>query len=273
VAASGYDAGVIEVHGLTKAFDDVTAVDDVSFSVETGEVFGLLGPNGAGKTTTLRILATLLKPDRGRASVLGMDVLADPEGVRRAIGVVNGGMGLYDRLTGREILRYFGRLYDMRTDAIDRRIDELDRLLDLGSALTKRAGTFSTGMRQKVVIARAVLHDPSVIFFDEVTVGLDVMARRAVLDVVKDYPSQGRAVIYSTHVMSEVDELCDRAAVLYRGRVINVGSVEELKAEAGQHDLERAFFTLVERSGLAANGNGDAPPPRGAGPPRRGVRA
>ena len=243
---------MIEVDGLIKRFDGVPAVDDVSFRVEAGEVFGLLGPNGAGKTTTLRVLATLLTPDAGRASVAGHDVRAAPEEVRRAIGVVNGGMGLYDRLTGREILHYFGRLYDMRGAAIDARIAELDALLHLGDALSKRAGTFSTGMKQKVVIARAVLHDPPVIFFDEVTSGLDVMARRAVLDVVKAYPSDERAVVYSTHVMSEVEELCDRAAVLYRGRLVADGSVAALIEEGGGSNLERSFFNLVERSGLAA---------------------
>ncbi|MBA2668454.1 MAG: ATP-binding cassette domain-containing protein [Trueperaceae bacterium] len=244
---------MIHVQNLSKTFARVRAVDDVTFSVAAGEVFGLLGPNGAGKTTTLRILATLLRPDAGSASVAGLDVQRDAEAVRRTIGVVNGGMGLYDRLTGREILRYFGRLYDMDARAIDRRIAEVDDLLDLGDALTKPAGTFSTGMRQKVVIARAVLHDPPVIFFDEVTSGLDVMARRAVLDVVRAYPSAERAVIYSTHVMSEVEELCDRAAVLYRGRLVAQGSIDELKREAGETDLERAFFSLVERSGLAGD--------------------
>jgi len=242
---------MIEVKGLSKRFDGVTAVDDVSFRVAAGEVFGLLGPNGAGKTTTLRILATLLDADAGEARVDGHDVFRQGEAVRRSIGVVNGGMGLYDRLTGREILHYFGRLYDMPRPAIERRIAELDGLLHLGDALGKRAGTFSTGMKQKLVIARAVLHDPPVIFFDEVTSGLDVMARRAVLDVVKAYPSEARAVVYSTHVMSEVEELCDRAAILYRGRVIADGSIAALVAEGGEANLERSFFALVERSGLA----------------------
>ncbi len=244
---------MIEVKGLSKRFDGVTAVDDVSFRVAAGEVFGLLGPNGAGKTTTLRILATLLDADAGEARVAGHDVFRQGEAVRRSIGVVNGGMGLYDRLTGREILHYFGRLYDMPRSAIERRIAELDDLLHLGDALGKRAGTFSTGMKQKLVIARAVLHDPPVIFFDEVTSGLDVMARRAVLDVVKAYPSEARAVVYSTHVMSEVEELCDRAAVLYRGRVIAEGSIAALVEEGGEANLERSFFALVQRSGLASD--------------------
>ena len=241
---------MIRVHELRKTFGDVVAVDDVTFDVAAGEVFGLLGPNGAGKTTTLRLLATLLKPDGGSAEVAGHDVATESEAVRSKIGVVNGGMGLYDRLTGREVLHYFGRLYGMRRPQIDGRIEELDALLDLTGTLERQTGEFSTGMKQKVVIARAVLHDPPVIFFDEATSGLDVMARRAVLDFVKSYPSSGRAVVYSTHVMSEVEELCERVAVLYRGRRIALDSVGALKQATDASSLEEAFFRLVERSGL-----------------------
>jgi len=241
---------MIEVRELTKSFDEVKAVDAVSFDVAAGEVFGLLGPNGAGKTTTLRVLATLLSFDGGRATVAGHDVAREGEAVRRAIGVVNGGMGLYDRLTGREVLHYFGGLYEMTRAAVDRRIGDLDDLLDLGGTLDKRCGTFSTGMKQKIVVARAVLHDPPVLFFDEATVGLDVMARRAVLDFCRRYPGEERAVVWSTHVMSEVEELCDRVAVLYRGRVVADDTVAGLKAAAEAADLEQAFFTLVRRSGV-----------------------
>ena len=242
---------MIHVQGLTKRFDDLVAVDDVSFDVAAGQVFGLLGPNGAGKTTTLRVLATLLRADGGRATIAGHDVQREPEAVRRAIGVVNGGMGLYDRLTGREVLHYFGELYGMRRAAIERRVEELDGLLDLADTLDKRTGAFSTGMKQKIVVARAVLHDPPVLFFDEATSGLDVMARRAVLDFSRRYPGETRAVVWSTHVMSEVEELCDRVAVLYRGRVVADDTVAGLKEAADAPDLERAFFTLVRRSGLA----------------------
>lgn len=245
---------MIAVRGLTKRFGGVTAVDAVSFDVAPGEVFGLLGPNGAGKTTTLRVLATLLHADGGRASVAGHDVAREGEAVRRSIGVVNGGMGLYDRLTGREVLHYFGRMYGLQHAAIERRIGELDGLLDLAGTLDKRCGEFSTGMKQKIVVARAVLHDPPVLFFDEATSGLDVMARRAVLDFCRAYPGETRTVVWSTHVMGEVEELCDRLAILYRGRVIADDSVAGLVAAAGEGDLERAFFTLVRRSGLAAEG-------------------
>jgi sodium transport system ATP-binding protein len=241
---------LISVESIRKAFGGVTAVDALSFRVEAGEVYGLLGPNGAGKTTTLRILATLLVADRGRASVAGFDVARQGEDVRRSIGVVNGGMGLYDRLTGREVLHYFGRLYGMSAAAIDARIAQLDELLELGDTLSRRAGGYSTGMKQKIVIARAVLHDPPVIFFDEATSGLDVVARRAVLEFVRRYPGEARAVLYSTHVMSEVEELCDRACILYRGRKIAEGSIVELTEQGGGANLEDAFFRLVEGSGL-----------------------
>ncbi len=239
---------MIHVSNLCKSFGEVKAVDDLSFSVPAGEVFGLLGPNGAGKTTTLRILATLLQADAGSATVNAHDVKQDAEKVRAEIGVVNGGMGLYDRLTGLEVLRYFGRLYGLSRAQIEARVAVLDDLLDLGPTLTRRTGDFSTGMKQKIVIARAVLHDPPIIFFDEATSGLDVMARRTVLNFVKRYPSEDRAVVYSTHVMSEVEELCDRVAIIYGGKLIAKGSVGELVAEAETKTLEEAFFTLVERS-------------------------
>lgn len=251
VAMSG---PTIEARQLTKTFDGgkggkrVVAVDHLDFQVESGEVYGLLGPNGAGKTTTLRMLATLLKPDSGTATVAGLDVVSQAERVRAKIGVVNGGMGLYDRLTGREILHYFGKLYDMEPSAIDARIERLDDLLQLGDTLDRKAGGFSTGMKQKIVIARAVVHDPPVIFFDEATSGLDVVARRNVLDFVRAYPSEGRAVVYSTHVMGEVEELCQRCSIIYQGRKIAEGSVAELTAETGAHNLEEAFFRLVSRT-------------------------
>jgi len=251
---------MITVAGINKSFQggrggkSVIAVDDLSFAVAKGEVFGLLGPNGAGKTTTLRILATLLEPDSGTATVAGFDVAKQPEKVRSAIGVVNGGMGLYDRLTGREILHYFGNLYGMARAAIDARIAVLDELLQLGDTLHRRAGGFSTGMKQKIVIARAVIHDPTVIFFDEATSGLDVVARRSVLDFVRSYPSAGRAVVYSTHVMSEVEELCDRACIIFQGRKIADGTIPELIATGEGKSLEDSFFRLISRTSTAADG-------------------
>ncbi len=239
---------MISVEALGKTFGEMPVLRGVSFTALPGEVFGLLGPNGAGKTTTLRILATLLSPSEGRAEVGGFDVVEKPEQVRRRIGVVSGGMGLYDRLTGRETLHYFGRLYGLTRAQVGTRTEELETLLQLGDALDKRAGDFSTGMKQKIVIARAVLHDPDIIFFDEATSGLDVMARRNVLEFVKSYAKAGRTVLYSTHVMSEVEELCSRVAILYGGEIVAQGTPEELIREAGAKGLEAAFFRLVERS-------------------------
>ena len=244
---------MIEVSNLSKNFQDVWAIYDLSFKVEAGEVYGLLGPNGAGKTSTLRILATLIEASSGKASVNGFDVKKDAEKVRKTIGVVNGGMGLYDRLTGREVLDYFGTFYGMSKAATRKRIKELDDLLGLGETLNRKTTGFSTGMKQKIVIARAVLHDPPVIFFDEATSGLDIMARRAVLNFVKSYPSAKRAVIYSTHVMTEVEELCDRVGIIYKGRLIADQPVSELIQQSAERNLENAFFKLLETSGTDLN--------------------
>ena len=244
---------MIELKNINKVFSDVKAVENLSFSVSAGEVYGLLGPNGAGKTTTLRMLATLIPATSGSASVNGFDVKKQSEEVRQCIGVVNGGMGLYDRLTGKEILHYFGKLYGLSAEAIDKRIKELDDLLELGDTLSRRTTGFSTGMKQKIVIARAVLHDPPIIFFDEATSGLDVMARRAVMNFVKAYPSENRAVIYSTHVMSEVEELCDRVGIIFKGKLIAEGSVAGLIEQTQARNLENAFFDIVDASGLAVS--------------------
>ncbi|MEX2501592.1 MAG: ATP-binding cassette domain-containing protein [Trueperaceae bacterium] len=244
---------MIEVRNLTKRFGSTVAVDRVGFDVPAGTVFGLLGPNGAGKTTTLRILATLIAADEGEATVAGHDVVREAEAVRRTIGVVNGGMGLYDRLTGRETLRWFGELYGMERAAIDARIDTLSSLLDLTETLDRRCGDFSTGMKQKIVIARAVIHDPPVLFFDEASSGLDVLARRALLDFARTYPTAQRSVIWSTHVMSEAEELCDRVGIVVGGRLIGEGTVTDLRERADEaRDLEEAFFRLVRKAGLAA---------------------
>ena len=243
---------MIDVQHLTKRFGDVTAVDNLSFSVAAGEVFGLLGPNGAGKTTTLRMLATLITPDSGTATIAGYDLGNNTQELRRAIGVVNGGMGLYDRLTGREVLTYFGQLYGMSKPEIAARIEELDGYLNLGDTLTRPTAEYSTGMKQKIVVARAVLHNPRVIFFVEASAGLDVVARRAVIDFVRKYPSDGRAVIYSTHVMSEVEELCDRVALIFNGAKRAEGTVHEVQSSVGASSFEEAFFRIAAQSGMEA---------------------
>jgi len=240
---------MIEVRGLTKKYGEkVKAVDDLSFTARGGEIYGLLGPNGAGKTTTLRILSTLLEPSGGHASVNGYDIRKDPEAVRRSVGVVNGGMGLYDRLTGREILEYFASFYRMSRANVTRRIRELSDTLDMGELLDRKAGEYSTGMKQKVVIGRAVIHEPPVLILDEATNGLDVVARRAVIEFARQYRGAGRVVVYSTHVMSEAEELCDRAAIIDHGRLIAEDTVPALLSRTGANDLEDAFFKLTRAS-------------------------
>ena len=244
---------MLHIQELRKTYGEFEALKGITLDATDGQVFGLLGPNGAGKTTLLRILATLLEPSGGTATVAGHDIRREPEAVRRSIGVVNGGMGLYDRLTGREILRYFAGFYDLPSRRVEQRIEELDTLLGLGSTLDRRVGEFSTGMKQKIVIARAVLHDPAVLFLDEAATGLDILARRALLDFVLAYRRPGRLVVYSTHVMAEVEEVCDSVAIVNQGELLTVGTVSSILAQTGQRSLERAFFDLVhERAVVTA---------------------
>ncbi|ACO46465.1 ATP-binding cassette domain-containing protein [Deinococcus deserti] len=237
---------MLDIQDITKTYGKFTALKGVSFSAGEGEVFGLLGPNGAGKTTLLRILATLLSPTSGHARVGGHEVTESPEAVRRLIGVVNGGMGLPARLTGREVLRSFAGLYGLNRETTEARIAQLDAQLDLGRTLDVRAGEYSTGMKQKVVIARAVIHDPTVLILDEAASGLDIFARRTLLDFVQATRAPGRLTLYSTHVMSEAEEVCDRVAILHQGQLVTVGTIPEILARTGQSNLERAFFTLVK---------------------------
>lgn len=241
---------MIEVRKLSKRFADVSAVSDLSLTVHAGEVVGLLGPNGAGKTTTLRLLAGLLTPDDGELSIAGLDVRKQPRKARAKLGYVSGDTGLYDRLTGRETLRYFARLYGLNKAQADARIDALDAQLQLGSMLDRLAGAGSSGMKQKLSVARSMLHDPPVLLLDEVTSSLDVISRRAVLDSVKRYRGSGRAILYSAHTMSEIEELCDRVVMLVAGQMIAAGALTELKTASGKDSIEDAFFYFVEQHQL-----------------------
>lgn len=239
---------MLEVQNVKKTYGKFTALKGVSLSAPEGQVYGLLGPNGAGKTTLLRILATLLKPTSGTAVLNGLDVLRQPEEVRRLVGVVNGGMGLPARLTGREVLRSFAGLYGMSDGQTEARITELDARLELGRTLDMRAGEYSTGMKQKVVIARSVIHDPAVLILDEAASGLDIFARRTLLDFVQATRAPGKLTVYSTHVMSEAEEVCDQVAILHEGQVLTVGRIPDILQGTGQGNLERAFFALVKGS-------------------------
>ncbi len=241
---------MIELEGLTKSFagpdgKPVAAVDDLNFAVKPGEVFGLLGPNGAGKTTTLRMLCTVLKPTAGFASVAGFDVATQPAEVRRHIGFLSANTGVYDRMTALEMVAYYGKLYGLTGDALAARIDTLFDTLQMNDFRSVVGGRMSTGMKQKVSIARALIHDPPVLIFDEPTNGLDVLVQRAVLLNIADLRKQGKTILFSTHIMAEVQKLCDRVAIMAKGRIAAVGTLDELKAEYDQPDFEELFFSLV----------------------------
>jgi len=236
----------ITVEHLRKRFGAALAVDDLSFSVSPGEIYGLLGPNGAGKTTTLRVLAGILAPTSGRATVAGVEVAADPQAARGRLGFLTGTTGLYARLTGRELLDYFGRLHGLSRQSIAARTALLAGVLDLDPLLDRRCEALSTGQRQRLSVARAVVHDPPVLVLDEPTVGLDVLASRFLREFVRAERDRGKAVIFSTHYLAEAELLCDRIGLLHRGRLIAEGSPAELRARAaGATSLEEAFLRLV----------------------------
>ncbi len=238
---------MIEVEGLTKQFRGgaVAAVDDLNFSVKPGEVFGLLGPNGAGKTTTLRMLCTVLKPTAGFATVAGHDVATEGQRVREKIGFLSANTGVYDRMTAREMVEYFGRLYGLAGAALESRIDSLFATLQMNDFRDVVGGKMSTGMKQKVSIARALVHDPPVLVFDEPTNGLDVLVQRAVLQSVAALRGQGKTILFSTHNLAEVTKLCDRVAIMAKGKIAAMGTLAELRTQHGQDDLEEIFFGLV----------------------------
>lgn len=236
---------MIEINAVSKRFSKNLALDQVSLRLEAGQIFGLLGGNGAGKTTLMRILCTLLRADSGTLRVNGYDVLTEPLKVRQQIGVVSAGMGVYERLTGRENLQFFAELNALPKPKIAERIAILSSELGIGDWIDLPAAGYSTGMKQKIVIARAVLHEPMVLMLDEASNGLDVLARRALLEFATRYRALGKLVIYSTHVMSEAETLCDRAAILHMGRVIACDSAAALRAQTSAGTLEESFFALT----------------------------
>lgn len=236
---------LLSAEELTKSFGDTRAIDQVSFQGEPGEILGLLGPNGAGKTTAIRCLSTLLAPDHGRATIAGHRTDDAPAAVRQSIGVLTTDIGVYERFSGRENLRYFADLYGLSGEARERRIADLAALLQMSDFLDRRAGTYSTGMKQKLAIARAVIHDPPVVCFDEPTAGLDVLASRTVLGFMTDARAAKKCVLFSTHRLVEAEKLCDRVVIIHQGRVIASGTVAELRARTGAADLEDAFLSLI----------------------------
>ncbi len=237
---------ILKVQNLTKNFNGFNAVSDISFEAQAGEILGLLGPNGAGKTTTIRIIATVLSPTSGSAEVDGFDIRKDPLEVRKTLGMLTTDIGVYERFSGRENLRYFGELYGMRGEKLEKRINELSELLKMEDFIDRRAGKYSTGMKQKLAIARAVIHDPKVIIFDEPTAGLDVLASQTVLSFMQRSRDAGKLVIFSTHRMNEAEKLCDRAVIIHKGKMIANDSIESLKTKTNSSDLEEAFMKLVK---------------------------
>ena len=243
---------MIQVEGLTKIFHDnkrgkVVAVNHLEFNCKKGKIFGLLGPNGAGKTTTLRILATMMQPTDGKAKINGFDVLKKPHEVRKQIGFLSGETGLYDRFTPRETLKFFGRINGMENKAIDKKMDDIFHTLSMENFKDVRVDKLSTGMKQKLSIARCILHNPSVLILDEPTVGLDIITARTVTDYVKEFKKQGKCVIYSTHIMREAEKLCDTIGIIHHGKLLANGTLGELKKRSSSEDLEETFFELIRQ--------------------------
>lgn len=242
---------MIEARQLGKVFPDrkrglVKAVDGVSFQCGPGRVFGLLGANGAGKTTALRLLGTLLRPSSGTAIVAGHDIREHPEKVRNEVGFLSASTALYGRLTARETVQYFGRLHALSELVIAQRTRDLFQRLNMEEFQDRRCDKLSTGMKQKVAIARTLIHDPPVMIFDEPTVGLDVMTARAIVGFIRDCRAAGKTVVFSTHVMSEAEKLCDHIAIIHAGRILEEGTLADLRARHQLHDLEDIFVRVVD---------------------------
>jgi sodium transport system ATP-binding protein len=243
---------MIEARSLSKVYADLhrgpfVALDNVSFRADSGEIYGLLGPNGAGKTTALRILSTVLSPTSGTAIVNGFDVVTQPALVRQHIGFISANTAVYDRMTAWEMVEYFGRLYGMEDERLRERMEHLFDRLQMQEIRDLLGAKMSTGMKQKASIARAIVHDPPVLIFDEATNGLDVLVARALLDAVAELREQGKCIVFSTHIMREAERLCDRVAIVHHGRILAEGALAELRDKYDQPDLEELFFELIRR--------------------------
>ena len=248
----------VEVFGLCKTFFDeargeVRAVNELDFACQEGEILGLLGANGAGKTTTLRMLSTILRPSDGRAEVMGFDVVRQPEEVRRHLGFYSASTALYPRLTARETLTLFARINHYPMDGILDRVDFLIRRFGIGDYADTRVDKLSSGMKQKVSIARTIAHDPPVLIFDEPTVGLDVLNALELQRIIAEIRDEGKAILFSTHIMSEAERLCDRIAIIHRGRLHACDTLEGLRALTGKRYLEDIFVHFVETTDETAD--------------------
>jgi len=238
---------LIETRNLVKKYGDKLAVDDVSFDVHAGEVFGFLGPNGAGKTTTIKIIVGLLRPTSGTVKVAGCDVQAQPMLAKAASGYVPDTPNLYAKLTGRELLRFVGDLYNLDRPHAARRIDELLRILDLSAAADDTVDSYSHGMQQKASLAAALMHDPKVLVLDEPTVGLDPKSARLIKDILRQMAERGAAVFLSTHILEIAERMCDRIGIINQGKLVAVGTMTELRAlgKSGEVSLEDIFLSLT----------------------------
>lgn len=243
---------MIHVRQLTKHYEDlrqgvIVALAGISFDALPGQVFGLLGPNGAGKTTALRILSTMLRPTSGTVTINGCDVVAQADRVRHQIGYMSASTGIYDRMTAWEMVEHYGCLYGLTPQRLRERMEDLFQRLKMNEIRDVIGAKMSTGMRQKVSIARTLVHDPPVLIFDEPTLGLDVLVARSLLDTVKQLRDQGKCIVFSTHIMREAERLCDQIAIISRGRILDTGTLPALCGRHAEQDLEELFFHLIER--------------------------
>jgi sodium transport system ATP-binding protein len=229
-----------------KGKDDVKAVDGVSFRCEPGRVFALLGPNGSGKTTMLRMIATLMSPDVGELKVSGFDCVKESQEVRKRIGFLTGSAGLHEKLSGRETLEFFGALHGITKTSLKDRIAEMVREFALGEFIDRATGKLSMGQKQRIMIARTLIHNPDVVIFDEATTGLDVLAAKGLIDIIRSCRDAGKTVLFSTHIMGEVALLADDVTVLHKGRQIFSGSIDELKTSQAGDSMEEKFINLLE---------------------------
>lgn len=243
---------MIQVRDLTKSYADLrrgrfVALDGICFDARPGQIYGLLGPNGAGKTTALRILSTVLRPTAGTASIAGYDVVTQPSLVRHQIGFMSANTAVYDRMTAWEMVEHFGRLYGIEKEPLRERMEQLFERLQMQEIRDLLGAKMSTGMKQKVSIARAIVHDPPVLIFDEATSGLDVLVARALLQTVAELRDQGKCIVFSTHIMREAERLCDRVAIMHRGKILAEGTLEEMRDRHEERDLEELFFQLISQ--------------------------
>ncbi len=243
---------MIRIENISKVFykkngEAIKAVDGCSFEAERGQIVTLVGVNGAGKTTLLRMLSTILRPNSGNAFIEGYSIIEQPEMVRNNIGFLSGDTGLYGRLTPREILTYFGRLYEVPTETIKDRIKDMADLLDMQSFLDRKVDVLSTGMKQKVSICRSIIHDPPVMIFDEPTSGLDILTARTIVSFIHRCKEEGKCIIFSTHIMREAERIADKIELIHQGRLLNEGSLESLREESELNDLDDIFIHFVNK--------------------------